>query len=231
MANTGHMPGRLEPLVNGEIYHVFNLGIDHRPTFTDHKEYSRAQDILQYYQYSTVPVRFSYFLTIDQDEREHIMQGLTKEDKKMVRCLCFCFMPNHFHFLIQQTIDGGISKFMSKYQNSYTRYYNTRNSRTGPLFLDQFKAVRIENEPQLMHVSRYIHLNPYTAYLVKSLEALETYYWSSLPEYLSSEPAKVAEPQAILSLFKNRDTYKQFIFDQADYQRELGKIKHLVMEK
>lgn len=90
-------------------------------------------------------------------------------------------MPNHFHLLLQQIRDGGITEFISKLTNSYTRYFNIRNKRIGPLFQGEFKAVHVETDEQLIHLSRYIHLNPIVSYITKKLES---YQWFSYLEYL-----------------------------------------------
>ena len=139
-------------------------------------------------------------------------------------------MPNHFHFLLKQRKDGGITRFLSNFQNSYTRYFNVRHQRTGHLFQGQFKAVRMETDEQLLHVSRYIHLNPYSSYLVKDFKALKDYPWSSLGEYLNLFDHKVSEKQTLLSFFSSVKKFEQFIFNQKDYQRELESIKHLLLE-
>lgn len=224
------MPGRLQPLVTNEIYHVFNRGIDHRLTFLNKREFQRAMNTLGFYQFTSPPMRLSKFLRLASSERERIIQQLLERKEKLIEFLAFCLMPNHFHFLLRQAAGGGISKFMAKFQNSFTRYFNTRHERVGPLFLDQFKAIRIEREEQLLHVSRYIHLNPYSSFTVKNLEELENFRWSSLPEYLGSNEG-ICDKEIILSFFKSKVQYKQFILDQADYQRGLEKIKHLILEK
>jgi putative transposase len=222
------MPERIFPLVTDEIYHVFNRGIDRRPTFTNKKEYERALDAVKFYSSSQPPVSFSKFLRLD-DYKQSEIANLLAESKKIVQVFSFCFMPNHFHFLLRQREENGISIFMSNFQNSHTKYYNTKHDRIGSLFLDQFKAVRIETDEQLVHVSRYIHLNPYTGYVVKSLAELEKYPWSSLPLYLFEKESFI-EKKTILSFFKNINAYKTFIFDQADYQRRLKEIEHLTLE-
>lgn len=223
------MPGRLYPLVTNEIYHVFNRGIDHRPTFTNSREHQRAIITLKFYQSASSSIKLSQFLILNKERQKDIWQRLKKQ-KKLVEHLSFSLMPNHFHFLLRQTAEGGISKFMSNFQNSYTRYFNTRHERVGPLFLDQFKAVRIETEEQLLHVSRYIHLNPYSSFVVKSLKELKSYPWFSLPEYLGLANENVCEKTIILANFKAPKDYQKFVFDHADYQRELEKIKHLTFE-
>jgi putative transposase len=140
-------------------------------------------------------------------------------------------MPNHFHFLLRQKQDGGISKFLSDFTNSYTHYFNTRQDREGPLFKGVFKAVRIENNEQLLHISRYIHLNPYSSYLIKSLEDLTNYPYSSFLEYLGEAEKEFCQKEIILANFSRLEDYKKFVFNQADYQRSLEINKHLLLEK
>lgn len=222
------MPGRKIPLVNGEIYHVFNRGIDRRPTFTTKGEFQRAQQTLSFYKFFNLPMSLSKFLRLENKKQNEVLDLLMK-NKKLIEIFCYCLMPNHFHFLLRQEQDQGIARFLSNLQNSYTRYFNIRHERDGSLLLDQFKAVRIETEEQLIHVSRYIHLNPHTGYVVKTLEELECYPWSSFPDYLQGN-SKIVNIEFTLNLFGSIQKYKKFVFDQADYQRRLKEIEHLVLE-
>lgn len=222
------MPGRKIPLITDEVYHVFNRGIDRRLTFTNKREYQRAISSLRFYNVLHLPLSFSKYLRLEDIKRDEIDQVLEKSEK-IVKIFSYCFMPNHFHFLLKQTAENGIAKFLSNIQNSYTRYFNTKHDRDGSLLLDQFKGVRIETDEQLLHVSRYIHLNPYTGHVVKSFEELEKYPWSSLPSYLSNEDSFV-EKEFILAMFPRRKAYRTFVSDQADYQRKLKEIEHLVLE-
>lgn len=158
------------------------------------------------------------------------MEDLNQKNNRLIGLVCYCLMPNHFHFLLKQTEKEGISRYMSLVQNSYTKYFNARNNRAGPLFQGYFKAVRVENDEQLLHLSRYIHLNPYSSYIVKTLDDLVVYSWSSFSEYLGIVESGYLRKKIILDQFKSSQKYKKFVFDQADYQRELGKVKHLVLE-
>lgn len=225
------MPGRLIPLVTNEIYHVFNQGIDKRPTFTDKKEYLRGIETLKFYKFFSPPTKLSLFLDKSKEDKEKILEIIKKQNRELIEILCFCLMPNHFHFLLKQTLDNGISKFMSNFQNSYTRYFNTKNKRKGPLFYNQFKAIRIETDEQLLHVGRYTHLNPYSSFIVKDLKALTTYPWSSFPEYISETKGPLCNTKIIGDFFKDKVKYKTFVFDQADYQRHLNEIKHLIVKE
>lgn len=222
------MPGRPTPLITDQIYHVFNRGINRQPTFTSKPEFQRATQAINFYRYASQKVKLSTFLRIDQKRQKKILDILD-ENSKLVEILGYCLMPNHFHFLLKQSQNNGISKFMSNFQNSYTRYFNVLHKRDGALFLDQFKAVRIEVDEQLIHVSRYIHLNPYSGYVVKEKENLKQYLWSSLLDYLNNTNNFV-ETELIIKIIGNHQKYEQFIFDQADYQRKLKSIQHLALE-
>lgn len=223
------MPGRNLSLNTDETYHIYNRGIDQRLTFEDDHDCHRASLTLKFYQPVSPPMKLSQFLSLEKDKKEQVLNDIYQQ-AKLVEFLSFCFMPNHFHLLLKQNVAGGISKFMSNFQNSYTRFFNTKNERTGSLFLKPFKAVRIFTEQQLLHVSRYIHLNPYSASVVENIEGLLNYPWSSLPEYLNPSKNTLCETNTILSHFKDKNGYRDFVLDQADYQKELEEIKHLLFE-
>ena len=139
-------------------------------------------------------------------------------------------MPNHIHLLLKQVTDNGITDFMWKVSDSYTHYFNIKKSRKVPLFEGRFKSVRIESEQQLLHVSRYIHLNPYSSGLVKKISELKDYAYSSLPEYFGLIKNGICQKDIVLSYFKKPGSYKDFIVGQADYQRELEILKHVILE-
>ena len=164
------------------------------------------------------------------DKRLEIARALSNNTKKIVDITSFTFMPNHFHFLLKQNVNKGISKFLALFQNSYTRYFNTKNTRSGHVFQGQFKAVRVEDDEQLLHLNRYIHLNPHTSYVVKTFSELKQYPYSSLPEYLNNQKNSLCNIQEVLSHFSSLKKYEDFLFDQAGYQRALEKIKHLILE-
>lgn len=226
-----YMPRRQEPLVTEEVYHVFNRGIDRRPTFTDKREYQRAINIMQFYRFASPTMKLSRYLSLQADIKSQFMQKMEKENQCLVEIHAFALMPNHFHFLLKQKVENVISRFMSQFQNSYVRYFNTKHERQGQLFLVQFKAVRIETEEQFVHVSRYIHLNPLTSYVIKTLEQLLVYPWTSLPDYFEKDHSSFCEIADILAYVNGKDNYKKFVSDQVDYQRELDKIKHLTFDK
>ena len=223
------MPIRYTPLVNGQFYHTYNRGVAHQPVFSSNRDYERFHLCLYYYRFSNLPFRLSRLLQIPKEEREQILAALEATSNLTVELVAFCLMPNHIHLLLKQLSEGGISKFMRQITDSFTRYYNTKYQRVGPLFQGAFKTVRMENDEQLVHVSRYIHLNPLTSYVVHE-KTFINYPWSSLKDYLAKE-SKLVNFRIVLDNFNLKDYYLKFVMDQANYSKELKRIKHLILEK
>ena len=110
--------------------------------------------------------------------------------------------------------------------NSLTRHLNIKYERKGPIFLPRFHFTHVASTNQLYHTSRYIHLNPYSAGLVKAVDELDHYRWSSFPAYINNKNDLICAVKFILSAFTdNKDSYKQFVLDRADYQKEIEEIK------
>lgn len=217
------------PIVKGQIYHVFNRTIDRIPILTNNSAYQRIMDVIFYYQYLETSLRFSHYNRLPDKLKAQALEALMSS-KKRVEIFAFCLMPNHFHFLIREIEDNGISSFMSNLQNSYAKYFNTKNDRTGALFQQMFKSVLIETEEQLIHVARYIHLNPLTSYILKDIDQLTDYPWSSFREYLGNSDQEIVNKNFILDLFPSIQSFIDFTKNQVDYQRQLNKIKHLALE-
>ena len=136
-------------------------------------------------------------------------------------------MPTHLHIVAKQLDEKGISEMLGMALNSYAKYFNTKYNRKGTLFTGRFKNVSVENDGQLLHLTRYIHLNPVTAGLV---DKPESWQYSSYMEYV--QPKEVDNP---LSRFEGLiddkpADYQKFVEDHKDYQRELALIKAQVLE-
>jgi putative transposase len=222
------MPGREEPLVTNEIYHVFNRGITDLQTYSNRGDYSRFIDTFKYYLPLPTLIRFSHFIRLPESRKTELLQQVSSNFR--VDLMAYCLMPNHFHLLLKQKVDEGIPGFLGLITNSYTRYFNTKNHRVGPIFQGRFKAVRIENENQLLHVSRYIHLNPYSSGIVSRPGDLENYPYSSFPEYLYPQVSKICRNEQIINLFRGSGEYRDFVLDHSDHQRQLEYIKHLTLD-
>lgn len=214
-------------LVAQQVYHVFNRGVGGQRVFLNVRDYQRALDVIGFYCFKKPQLRFSFYNRLPDKQKEEFLSNL-KKGQPVVEIICFCLMPNHVHFLLKNLEDDGISKFMANFQNSYAKYLNTKTKRFGTLFQQNFKAVRIESDEQLIHVSRYIHLNPVTSYLIEA-EDLENYRWSSYPDYVNSQKSFIKK-NLVLDQFKSVANYRNFVLNQADYQRKLVEIKHLILE-
>ncbi len=221
------MNSRKVPLVIGEYYHIFNRGVAKSPTFLTKNDYKQAVASLFYYMEVNPLMKFSRFKKLLINEKDSVLKRSIDSDK-LVELICYCFMPNHFHLLVKQLVKNGISIFLSRFANSYTKYFNTKNERVGPLFQGIFKSVHVETEGQLFHLSRYIHLNPLTSFTISENDFL-SYPWSSLKEYLEGKKGLV-NTKPVLSEFSSPKKYLDFVLDQKDYQRKLNNIKHLLTE-
>lgn len=214
------MPYNQAIFANNEFYHVFNRGVEKRTTFMNKRDYNRFIETMDYYRIKNPPIRFSF------RNRPIIIQKNTTASP-LAEIICFCLMPNHFHMLVKQIDDNGISTFLSKLSNSYTKYFNTKFKRVGPLFQGSFKAVRIEDDEQLLHTSRHIHLNPLIDYLTSDLR---TYPYSSYPEFLGLEKG-FCKKAVILDNFKTPSDYEKFVLDQEDYGRTIKQIERQLLEE
>lgn len=213
------MPYRKTPLVNDEVYHIFNRGVAKLPIFKDKRDYNRFLETIYYYQFQGPKPQFS--------QLKRFRDFNFEKNKRIVEIICYCLMSNHYHFMIKQLHDNGISEFINKVSNSYTKYFNKRHDRVGPLLQGQFKAVRVESNEQLIHLSRYIHLNPVVSFLIKDLKK---YFYSSYPAFIDLQQDKICNKGLVLSMFKTPKLYEMFVLDQQDYAKELEQIKHLIFD-
>lgn len=213
------MPKRNLPLVSDYYYHIFNRGVEKRNIFQDNRDYNRFLKMLNYYRYEGPKPSFS---KLTEDKLDNL-----KSNENIVDIVCYCLMPNHFHLLIKQIKDNGIVNFIRLVSNGYTRYFNTRHERIGPLLQGPYKAVMVESDEQLIHISRYIHLNPYAALLTKDLNS---YPWSSYPDYLGLSTGIPISKQEILDFFSGKNKYEEFVLDQASYAIDSTRIKHQLLD-
>lgn len=212
------MPHRALPLVTGQIYHIYNRGVEKRRIFETSKDYKQFLKTLTYYQLSGPKPKLSHYFKY-QKFQPHLV-------KKVVEIIAYCLMPNHFHLMLKQNSDNTITEMLTKLSLSYTKYFNIKYNRIGPLFQGEFKAVLVEDDEQLIHLSRYIHLNPISSFLVKNLNA---YQWSSYKEYADGEGG-FCYKSPVLNLFPPHQ-YKQFVLNQIEYAQKIEILKHLTIEK
>jgi putative transposase len=172
---------------------------------------------------------YSNIINLPLQIRGDFFNKLDNNKDLLVDIIAYCLMPNHFHFLLRQRTENGISKFIANLSNSYTRFYNIKHKRTGPIFQGKFKAVEVLSDEQIIHLSRYIHLNPFSAGIVTSIQDLLQYPYSSLPEYLNGQK-EICKICIVMGQFEDKICYRKFVTDQADYQRSMQIVKKQIIE-
>lgn len=220
---------RKVPLTTNEIYHIFNRGVNKDKIFFSEKDYKRFY--LAAIHYKTKSTKFSYETNDPVSSASGDVSsasGKFKDKEAKVQIFAYSLMPNHFHFLVKQLVDGGITSYLRHLANSYSHYVNIKYKRVGPLFQGRFRNVLIESQEQLIHVSRYIHLNPLVSGLVSNLK---DYQWSSYLAYIGEANDELGDTRPILEDFRSKRDYERFVLDQVDYGRALEQIKHLTFDE
>lgn len=218
------MSPRKVPLVNEEIYHIYSKSIAGFKIFRNKSEYRRMIKLFGYYNLSNSPLKFSDFLEI-KDKNKFFQKHLAKREK-LVEIVAYCLMPTHIHLILKQKKEQGISYFIKNSLISYTRYFNVKNKRKGPLWEGRFQNKLIDSDEYIIHLTRYIHLNPVTNKLKNKSEDWE---YSSYHEYLNLNDGrydKLCDFYDYIDM--DSSSYKRFVEDNIDYQRQLGEIKHLI---
>lgn len=187
-------------------YHLYNRGVEKRTIFQDEQDYVVFLSYLK-----------TYLTTKNEDElRQRLSDPIINYKEKRdvlkllrlnnfadeIRLICYCLMPNHFHFLVKQHSGNTIDSFMNSLCTRYTMYFNRRHRRVGPLYQGVYKAVIVESDEQLLHLTRYIHRNPvrpgskgdaFRAEIMKQP--------SSYPQYLEQRKTEWIQPEEILEFF------------------------------
>ena len=216
-----------------EIYHVLNRGVDKRKIFIDDGDYSRfLHDLFEFNdteQVNNTAYCFRNRPNFNDIASRYIGVRERKPRKLLVDVLAFCLMPNHYHLLLKPNFDDGVTQFMKKLNIGYAKYFNEKYERSGALFQGRFKAKNVSSDEYLVHLSRYIHLNPLTGFIV-DMDSLEEYQWSSYREYLNLASTNTVNTTEVLSFFKKPGEYSKFVLDQADHLKKLSKIEHLTID-
>ncbi|MSU74237.1 hypothetical protein EXS57_00465 [Candidatus Kaiserbacteria bacterium] len=196
------MSTRKRAFANGEFFHIYNRGVDKRIIFTDRYDIQRFfQSMIEF---NVVDPIGSLYINSFRE-----LSGETaKFTGKLVNIIAYCLNSNHFHLILEQLVDGGISEFMKRL-GGYTGYFNNKYERGGALFQGVFKDVYIDSNEYLLHVSAYVNLNNRvhqlsgeTAKLIESM--------SSWREYTDKSIKGICEKEIILGQFRNVAEYEEF---------------------
>jgi len=227
-------------LVNDEIYHIVIRGVGDLAIFNNEKDYYRG--IFSLYEFNTVaPIE----IREQRKKRESVKAGkqlFVDERVPLIEVFAFFFMPNHIHLLLRQLKTNGISKFMKKVGTGYANYFNKKYKRRGHLFQGKFAAVHIKTNKQLQNVFVYIHTNGVSLiepnwkekgirHPRKIIKFLESYKWSSYPDYLGKKNfPSVTKRDFLLKIMGGEKGYRQFVNDWIKHKHEISELKDIILE-
>jgi len=158
---------------------------------------------------------------------EHSLVKDKPPNDPLVKIICFCLNPNHFHIIVQQSVDGGISKLFHRLGGGFTKYMNIKHKRRGVLFNGPFKAKHIDNNDYLLHASVYVNLNNRVHQLGPSASKLVRSSWS---EYTSGI-FQLCSSEVVLEQFKSLAEYEKYALDgltsMIEKRPEYEELKHL----
>ncbi|MFA6251671.1 MAG: transposase [Candidatus Paceibacterota bacterium] len=209
--------------IQGEYFHLYNRGNDKKVIFKDKEDYKRFVGLM----YACNQIENFKSDNLQKDE------GLFNVKRKnlLVSIGAYCLMPNHFHILIIQKEDEGISKFMKKLLTAYVMYFNKKYERTGSLFEGKFKAEHVDHDRYLKYLYSYIHLNPIKLIDKKwkeegiknknqALKFLNEYKYSSYADYLGENRVqnKVLNIDNFPQYFSTEKYFKKEIFEWLSFK-------------
>ncbi|MDD5739031.1 MAG: transposase [Candidatus Pacebacteria bacterium] len=230
---------RKEEFSVGDYIHVYNRGNRKQNIFIDEKDMWRFLQGLRFFNDShsstnalrnILQERRKKWLISDTNQflrmPESVFQvGWPKdwpEKDPLVKILCYCLMPNHFHLLLQEIREGGISKFMQKLGIGYTNYFNLRHRETGKVFQGGYKCRTVrENQFYLEYLSVYIQVKNVLELfpggieealkdIDKAFEFAEIYKFSSFPDFIGKRESLIIEKDILGDIFPTPEDYKKF---------------------
>ena len=205
---------RKQNFIEGEYYHLYNRGVEKINVFLDDSDYKK----------------FKYLMYVCNTNKSITIRDIPKKFERgetIVDIGAFCLMKNHFHLLVKEKKEGGITLFMRKFLTAYSMYFNKKYKRNGKLWQGVFKSSHLNNDNYLKYIYSYIHLNP-AKYINKNwktdlkrnnseiFEFVRNYKYSSLPIYLrlvKGYDQSVLNESAFPNYFKNSSEHKKELLE------------------
>lgn len=205
------MTTRKTVFVNNEFYHVYNRGVDKRNIVMDENDSDRfMKSVLLFNSKKPIGSIFERMLIKNKNKLNQFGGEFGGETAKLVNIVAYCLNPNHFHFILEQVTEGGISEFMKRLGGGYTWYFNNKHKRSGSLFQGVFKSVHIDDNQYLLNLSVYVNLNNRVHKFGGETAKLVRSSWN---EYLMESNQNfpgICSKDIILSQFKKNNEYKNF---------------------
>ena len=198
--------------IGGGYYHIYNRGVEKRIIFQDEQDYGVFLSYLKVYLLPRDDNHLRKQLSLPNipwSEKDKILKQLKLNNfYQTISLVCYCLMPNHFHLLIQQHDETSIDSFMNSLCTRYSMYFNKKYHRVGPLYQGVYKAILVQSDQQLLHLTRYIHKNPLSLQGV-ALQTLSNQH-SSYPEYIGTRDSTWIDTKQILAYFSNKNPYSSY---------------------
>lgn len=220
-------------------YHIYNRGVDKRIVFENNSDYIRFIHSLYFCNDTEVQnLNVRRFSADVKSSTLNIEERKKRSENRLVNILCFSLMPNHYHLLVKQVADNGISLFMHRLGTAYTNFFNTKYERSGTLFQGRYKIKQITSEQYLAYLSKYIHLNPlettnldWQASGVKDWKGanyfLNNYKWSSYQDYIGIKNfPSIINKDLLGEYYSTPEKYRAFI--QTFMPEDLNQIGHMI---
>lgn len=203
--------------IKESFYHVYNRGVEKRNIFLDEQDYSVFLSYLQTYlspkDEDTLKSIIASPETLPKEKDNALKLLHLKNYSKDIELICYALLPNHFHLLLRQH-DSVLNHFMNSLGTRYGMYFNRKYRRQGVLFQDVYKAVGVETEEQLLHLSRYIHRNPTNWLNLPASAWRQAPYPCSISEYIGERKTDWIKPKYILDYFSknhSQNSYEMFL--------------------
>ena len=219
---------RKHSFTNGEFYHVFNRGVDKRNIFLDKADFTRFLQGMDVFN-SIEPVGSLWERSFVKRQLGGLAHASPRSTRsKLVHIIAYCLNPNHFHFLLEQLVDGGVSAFVHRVGGGFSKYFNIKYKRNGTLFEGKFKSVPIISNEQLLHVSVYVNFNDRAHELHRGASL------SSWREYVGDVDENLCKKNIILRQFRGVSEYEGFakssLRDILEYKRGVKEFQKLFLE-
>lgn len=219
---------RVEPFTIGNYVHVFNRGNRKMNITRSEKDCWRFMQALRFFNDSHSSVNVLRLLKSDFNNQADSVFELGwplnwPQKDPLVKILCYCLVPNHFHLLLKEIREKGISRFMQKVGGGYTKYFNIKHQEVGRLFQSGYKAKLIDNEIYLEYLSVYIQvfniiqlfpggIKAAEKDIDKSMKFVEEYQFSSYRDFVGLRESLIIDKDTLGETFAKPEDYKEFVF-------------------